>query len=828
MGSGKALPLVTHGDLWHYWAEATAPQNDWRTAPDEALAPGWQTGPGGFGYGDGDDATTLSDMRNGYRTVAIRRLFVVTEAPPAEERLILRADYDDGFIAYLDGVEIARRYAPGSPGADPVWNVNADGTHEASRGNNSPQPIEDIDCGPVGERLAPGPHVLAIIGYNDTIDSSDFSMIFDMRTEPELRGVSGVIEQDTTWRREESPYEVIGPLTVADGATLTIEPGVEVRFGQGVGMTVQGQIRAEGTAGQPIVFTRRETALTWRRIEITGHESVFRHCSFHYGGSSGTLRARNATLVLDHCRFADTEVAMVDLKDSSCLVTHCVFPGIASSEPFHFDGMPPHGQAYIAYNRFGAPKGYNDVIDFTGGNRPGPIVEFIGNIFEAGVDEVLDMDGTDAHIEGNVFFNVRKDGTRSSSSSAISTGASGSALSELVICRNWFYNVEHVLLLKDRGTAVMQHNTALRISGNPYSTNPGEAPGLILFGEPWRNDPYGKGAVLEGNVFADLQVTQLWPLLAEARAAEQAFLVTRHNLFQGLDVEGTDNLNAVPLFVSTEGLSADNLREQLLLQPASPGLGQGPYGLDMGAGVKAGVAILEGPLAVTVETSASFTITGPGIWSFRWKLDEGEWSEEIDLVPASVKNGGPLLPTMLDRPGKIELTDLAPGAHTLQVQGRNSAGRWQEEPAVRFWTVVPPPQETDSDGDGLPDDWEAIYGLDPHSAEGIHGAAGDMDGDGQSNLEEFWAGTEPHRASSRLALTVFQTGDATVVLEWTCVAGRQYRLAYSQNLAGWSYVTAETGEPATYEAAETGVNRVEVPWPASRPPFWRVEVAPAP
>lgn len=69
----------------------------------------------------------------------------------------------------------------------------------------------------------------------------------------------------------------------------------------------------------------------------------------------------------------------------------------------------------------------------------------------------------------------------------------------------------------------------------------------------------------------------------------------------------------------------------------------------------------------------------------------------------------------------------------------------------KFWTGVYPMSpylwqspEVDTDGDGLPDYWERLYGLDPLSAIGINGGSGDLDGDGVSNVDEFQNKTKPN------------------------------------------------------------------------------------
>jgi len=71
--------------------------------------------------------------------------------------------------------------------------------------------------------------------------------------------VSGVILENTTWIVENSPYVVNGGISVSPDATLTIEPGVVIKFklylGYPSGMVINGNLDVQGTEANKVYFT---------------------------------------------------------------------------------------------------------------------------------------------------------------------------------------------------------------------------------------------------------------------------------------------------------------------------------------------------------------------------------------------------------------------------------------------------------------------------------------------------------------------------------------------------------------------------------------------
>ena len=115
--------------------------------------------------------------------------------------------------------------------------------------------------------------------------------------------------------------------------------------------------------------------------------------------------------------------------------------------------------------------------------------------------------------------------------------------------------------------------------------------------------------------------------------------------------------------------------------------------------------------------------------------------------------------------------------------------------------------EPDSDGDGIPDDWETRHGLNPDRAAD---ALEDPDGDGASNRQEFLAGTDPRNASSVFRLAVGRDG-AAWSLRFLAQAARAYRLEIADSLVGpWNRsqdiapgsTTREVSLPLPWDAAQ--------------------------
>ena len=156
----NSIEVIPPNDKWQYLAGKDA-TDGWYEPGFKAI--GWEEGKAGFGYGDDDDNTTL-DMGGKFSRVYIRHDFDAKQVKDASE-LILTINFDDAYIAYLNGTEIVRDGVSSGSGAQAGEIRN----HEAN--GYVAKPIKDFR-----KLIRPGTNVLAIEGHNAGLGSSDFSL----------------------------------------------------------------------------------------------------------------------------------------------------------------------------------------------------------------------------------------------------------------------------------------------------------------------------------------------------------------------------------------------------------------------------------------------------------------------------------------------------------------------------------------------------------------------------------------------------------------------------------------------------------------------------
>jgi hypothetical protein len=153
------------------------------------------------------------------------------------------------------------------------------------------------------------------------------------------------------------------------------------------------------------------------------------------------------------------------------------------------------------------------------------------------------------------------------------------------------------------------------------------------------------------------------------------------------------------------------------------------------------------------ESSGNFTIAysnyvAPGRTAtlnlyYDADLNPGNGKTLITSVALSASGAGAPFPSSGTTPWIT--TSIPSGTYFVYAEvtdGLDTRGGYASGPIVITSPAAPPP---DADGDGLPDAFEILYGLNPNSAVGKDGANGDPDGDGFTNLQEYQRGSNPTR-----------------------------------------------------------------------------------
>jgi hypothetical protein len=183
--------------------------NAWRTdlGFDDSA---WISGAGGVGY-DRDPTYKAyfsidvgHQMDGGNPSCYIRIPFAVSGDPKTFNAMTLRVRYDDGFVAYLNGVEIGRALFLG----EPAWNSRAYSNHD----DFEAVIFQEANLSAHAGLLKQGQNLLAIQAMNSSTTSSDFLLSVEL--------VAGRTTSPTDNGMSEAVHTYTGPITITESTQI--------------------------------------------------------------------------------------------------------------------------------------------------------------------------------------------------------------------------------------------------------------------------------------------------------------------------------------------------------------------------------------------------------------------------------------------------------------------------------------------------------------------------------------------------------------------------------------------------------------------------------
>ncbi|SVA05369.1 uncharacterized protein METZ01_LOCUS58223 [marine metagenome] len=370
---------------------------------------------------------------------------------------------------------------------------------------------------------------------HNCIGDTTFTAVFQLSDELIL---PDMITENTLLTNDQ-PYIVLQDLTIASGAVLTINEGVEVRMTDGGNIIIEGQLIINGTEENPVLMVPNTSAGSsrWGALCFNNDTDTSTISHLTINGAStgvnpiihhGAISSINSHIVLDHIEIDNVEFPIyvedgsmtinnstltsehtcdyINVRSGDTVIENCVFYGRGA----------PDTDAIDLDNVSGAIIRNNRIYDFTGSNSDG-------------ID--IGEHSNDVIISSNLIFH--------SGDKGISIGQG----STVTVDRNLIVGCSSGIAVKDNSTAFIINNTLFYndTTISCYEKNEGQGGGT---------------ADVVNTIFSSNLSTSVY-------YDETSVVDVRYSLSDSELIEGEGNLFSDPVFI-------DPSIYDLQLDPSSP------------------------------------------------------------------------------------------------------------------------------------------------------------------------------------------------------------------------------------------------------------------
>ncbi len=174
------------------------------------------------------------------------------------------------------------------------------------------------------------------------------------------------------WRDVDADYILIGGISIGAGTSLTVDPGVTVRFEAGTSLSSYGTFAAPGTVGQPILFTRRDPADEWWGIYLyTGGSATLSYATVEYAtfNDGYGISCNGVSASLDRCTLRNNDYGLHAQNSNPhilrCTITNNLQYGV------YLNGacQPVFGSGLTEWNDIHSNGGANPERDLRNGSQ---------------------------------------------------------------------------------------------------------------------------------------------------------------------------------------------------------------------------------------------------------------------------------------------------------------------------------------------------------------------------------------------------------------------------------------------------------------------------